>query len=72
MERKEAVALLREVIGNNLAQPKIVSLEKNQSGRFNLVMNDECNNRALKRFVAQKNLIAELDKKKGYLVIHGR
>ena len=72
MERKEAVALLREVIGNNLAQPTIVSIEKNQNGSFNLVMKDDCNNRALRRFVAQKNLIAEVDKKKGYFVIHSR
>lgn len=70
MERKEAVELLKELIEKNLAEPSFISIEKNDSGRFNLVMKDECNSEELKEFVTEKKLTVKIDEQKGYCVIH--
>ncbi|MGA2386924.1 MAG: hypothetical protein ABSG33_10370 [Candidatus Bathyarchaeia archaeon] len=70
MERKEAVALLRELVNNNLAESSLVSIEKNPSGDFNLIMKDYCGTKELKLFVAGKNLKIDVDEQKGYCIIH--
>jgi hypothetical protein len=69
LDRKEAVALLRELMENNLAQPSLVSIEENQTGTF-LIMKDDGNSQELRQFVAGKNLTVEVDKENGYFIIH--
>ena len=54
LEHKEAVALLREMIECNVAQPFLVSLNENRYDEFYLVMKDDCNIQALKLFVGRK------------------
>ena len=69
MERNEAVELLRELIDKNLASPSLMSLEKNQRGRFKVIMKDDCDTMAIREFVAEKNLMVEVDSERGYCVI---
>ena len=67
MERKEAIALLRELVDRNLAQPSIVSIDKNERGGFNLVIKDDC--QMIKQFIAEKKLAIKEDKEKGFCII---
>jgi len=67
LERKEAIALLRELVDRNLAQPSIVSIDKNERGGFNLVIKDDC--QMIKQFIAEKKLAIKEDKEKGFCII---
>lgn len=69
MDRKEAVALLRELIIRNLALPSLVSLQENKHGKFDLVMKADCDSQPLIQFIAEKNLVLTENKKNGYCVI---
>lgn len=46
-----------------------MSLEKNQRGRFKVIMKDDCDTMAIREFVAEKNLMVEVDSERGYCVI---
>jgi len=70
LERKEAVALLKELITGDLAQPFLVSLNENKRGKFDLVVKDDCNIQAIRRFALGKNFHVEVDEEKGYCFIH--
>jgi hypothetical protein len=65
LERKEAVALLKELVDSNLAQPSIVSIDKNKRGRFNLVIKANC--QMIRQFIAEKKLA--IKEEKGYCII---
>ena len=69
MDRKEAVALLRELIILNLVLPSLVSLQENKHGKFDLVIKADCNSQSLIQFIAEKHLVLTLNKKNGYCVI---
>ena len=69
MKREEAVALLKELIMLNLAMPSVVDLERNNHGRFDLIINADCNLPALRQFIAEKKFVLVEDKQKGYCVI---
>ena len=56
MERKEAIALLKEIVGNSLCLPSLVYLKENKRGKFVLVFKGDCDTVALKQFAAEKNL----------------
>ena len=70
MERKEAIALLKELVDNNLAQPSLVILQEKSRGKFELQMKDECDNEALRDFLTKKNFGMKQDTEKGYCVIY--
>ena len=72
MERKEAIALLKELVDNNLAQPSLVILQEKSRGRFELQMKDECDNKALREFLNKKNFDMKQDEEKGYCIIYRR
>ena len=42
MDMKEAVALLKELVDDDLAQPSFVAFNENRQGEFSLVIKGEC------------------------------
>jgi hypothetical protein len=64
------VALLKELIDNNLARPSVVMLKKNKRGKFELHMKDECDTEAIREFVHKKKLEIKKDTEKGYCIIY--
>lgn len=68
MERKEAVALLKDIVDSNLASPSLVVLKENEPGKFDLQMKEECNTEALREYITKKKLSIKSDK--GYCVIY--
>ena len=54
MERHQAIALLKEIITHDLAQPTAVYVRENK-GKFELIMKDDCN-APLQNFIAEKGL----------------
>jgi hypothetical protein len=67
LERDQAVALLKEIITHDLAQPTAVYVRENQ-GKFELVMKDECRP-PLQKFIAEKGLKWRVNKDMGVCII---
>ncbi len=68
MERHQAVALLKEFIIYDLAQPTAVYVREIQ-GRFELVMKDDCKP-SLQNFIEEKGLKWRVNKDMGVCVIY--
>ena len=71
MERKEATALLKEIVANSLLIPSLVALKESRRGKFDLILKGDCDSVALTQFVTEKNLMAREDSEKGYWLISG-
>ena len=69
MERKEAIALLKQLAVANLVEPFMVALKKNNNGRFEIIMKVECDIQELKQFADKRNLMLKENTKKGYCII---
>jgi len=69
LDRHEAVAILNELNGLNICQPFFVAIGKSKQGSFVLVIKGDFDIRALKEFVAEKNLAIETDKGKDTITI---
>jgi len=69
LERKEAVALLKELVDAGLEEPSFVVLKENKNGKFDLVIKDDYNLDRICAFIANKNLVVREDKAKGYCTI---
>jgi hypothetical protein len=69
LDRHEAVALIKELIGLNLVQPHFISLRENSHAKYDLVVVGNCSSLVLKNFLAQKNLAIKDDSNKGFCVI---
>ena len=69
LNRAEAVALLKELISLNLIQPSLISVEKNASGGFSLIMKVDGDLQGMRQLIAEKNLAMEEDEEKGYCII---
>ena len=69
MERGEAVGVLKEIISENLGMPSVVSLNRNERCKFDLMLKGDCDVHALQKFVAERNLSIREDKENGYLTI---
>lgn len=57
MERKEAIALLKELSSNHLVQPSLVVLKENKDGTFDLAIKGDYNAMAIKVFISDKKLV---------------
>ena len=66
LERKEAIAVLKELLNLNLIEPSLVALNKIQGG-FNLMFKADCNLPELKEFMVTKNLM--INEEKGFCVV---
>lgn len=69
MERKEAVALLKELVDSNLAQPSLIALKENKRGKFDLVIKGDYDTQVITKFLAKKNLALKEGKEEGYCII---
>ena len=69
MERKGAVALLKELMQDQLVYPTLVSLEQNKVGQFDIMMRVMGDTQALKQFVGEKNLMLEENPEKCYRIL---
>ena len=68
MERDQAVALLKEIITHDLAQPTAVYVRENK-GKFELVMKNDCTP-PLQIFIAEKGLKWRVRKDLGVCIIY--
>ena len=68
MEREQTVALLKEIITHDLAQPTAVYVREIE-GKFELVMKDDCSP-SLQNFIAEKGLKWRLNKEMGVCIIY--
>jgi len=69
LERKEAIALLKELIIRFLVSPSLVAINENNTGDFNLMVKGEYDNQALIEFIDKNKLLLEKNSEKGYLLI---
>ena len=67
MERGQTVALLKEIITYDLAQPSAVYVREN-SGKFELVMKVECRP-PLQKFIAEKGLKLRIREDMGVCIV---
>lgn len=69
MERKEAIALLNEIVGNGLCLPSLVTLKENERGKFDLCLKTIANTQHWARFVSERRLTVNMDVEKGSRLI---
>jgi hypothetical protein len=69
MERKEAVAILKEMVICDLVEFSWVALQEKKLGNFMLQIGSGYNREAVEAFVERNNLSFEEDANKRYLVI---
>jgi hypothetical protein len=69
MERHEVASLLRELVSEGIALPSIAALRENKQGKFDLIINGDCDTQPLREFVAKRNLIVTLNEEKGFCII---
>ncbi len=62
MNRKQGIALLKEITERHLVEPSFASIEKNHQGSYNLIIRGDCKIQELKELLAEKNLTIEWDK----------
>jgi hypothetical protein len=72
LERKEAVALLKELVSLSLVEASFVVVKENKPGKFGLILKTDCNAPGLKQFIAERDLAIEDDKQKDYCIIYKR
>lgn len=70
MDRKEAVALISELIDRKLAVTSFVYLKQNSQGDFDLVVKGKYDGLVLRAFLADKECILREDKEKGTCTIY--
>ena len=70
MERKEAVALIRELIRLNLAHPPFIDIEKNERGTYNIVLKANGDVNQIRAFLAKTGLVLLEDVEKGKCAIY--
>jgi len=69
LERKEALSILREMLDYCLSSTKFVSLIVNRREGFGLMIKSSYDKKALREFIAKRNLKLKIDFKKGLLFI---
>ena len=68
LERHQVVALLKEIVTHDLAQPTVVYVREN-NGKFELVMKDDCRP-PLQKFIVEKGLKWCVNKEMGFCIIY--
>lgn len=67
MDRKEAVALLKELFIEQLIQPSLVVIEKRKNDCYQLKIKDDCDRGQIEIFLKDRGF--SLEENKGYFVI---
>jgi hypothetical protein len=70
VERKEAVALIRELIRLNLAHPSFIDIEKNERGTYSIVLKANGDVNQIRAFLAKTDLLLLEDMEKGTCTIY--
>ncbi len=73
MDRKEAVALIKEIVDSNLVEPSFIVLKDNGHAMFDLETKGACGGcrkTELTVFLASKDLLLSENKKKGMCRIY--
>ena len=70
MDRKEAVALLKEMITLGLIQPSFVSVDRNKLGTFSLNFKADGNLPEIRAFLCDKGFLLSEDAEKGTCTIY--
>jgi hypothetical protein len=68
LERKEAVALLRQIVDKRLCAFSLVSIEKSKNGGFTLLIKGDCISKEIKELTAERNLAVK--EESGSLIIY--
>ncbi len=69
MRREQAVALVKELVGNNLIQTTWLLIEKRTPDSYQLKFKGDWDHCSLDDFLKNRNLSIEENKEKQYLVI---
>lgn len=69
MRREQAVALVKELVGNDLIQTDWLSLDKRKSDSYELKFRGCCERLLLDTFLKNRNLAMEESNEKGFCVI---
>ena len=69
MLREQAVALLKELVANDLIQTSWVSIEERTPNSYELKFNGNCDRSLIDPILQKHNLTIKEDKDKGYFVI---
>jgi hypothetical protein len=69
LERKEATAILKEIIDLNPDFLSFVTLIKNDQGKFDIVIKGDCDLTELKSILAERKLKIEENMEEGYYTI---
>jgi hypothetical protein len=70
LNRQEASALLKELITNDLIDPNWVSIGERHPKDFQLQFKTVHDSQKLEALTRSRNLVIEVDKKKGYIFIY--
>ena len=70
MERKEAVALIRELIRLNLAHLSFIDIEKNERGTYRIELKANGDVNQIRAFLAKTDLVLLEDVEKGACAIY--
>ena len=62
MDKSEAVSVIEELIEQRITSVSFVYLSKNQRGKYDLIINGDCNVVIVRAFLAGKNLVVSEDK----------
>ena len=69
MDRTQAMALLKELVANDLVDPSYVSIMQTKPNHYQLKIKSNYNKR-IEEFAKDNNLAIEEDKEQKYLVIY--
>jgi len=69
MKRENAVALVKELICNNLIQANWLSIDKRKADTYELMFKGYCERLLLDTFLQNRNLAMEENKEKGFCII---
>ena len=68
MERHQTIALLKEIVTHDLAQPTAIYIRENKD-KFELIMKDDCRP-PLQNFIKEKGLKWRVRKEMGVCIIY--
>ena len=69
MKRENAVALVKELVCNNLIQTNWLSIDRRKVDSYELRFRGDCERTDLDIFLQNRNLAMEENKEKGFVII---
>jgi hypothetical protein len=70
LDRKEATALLKELMAKDLIDPSWVSISERSPNQFQLQFKNVNDAQKLEAFTRSHNLVIEVNKNRGYILIY--